>query len=391
MSDYNKDRTEAEELRPLRSVAMTGRGELLLEARQLGRAFAEMADEPLPQPEAEGWAALEEKALRLALRRRWRYHLSELWRGLGAAQLGLCATAVALIFVLGTLGARSLTPNGRGRRVVADRAAQTAQTAQPVGAADAREHLELAASSAPAATTLRCGAQLQVADGSAEIDQAAPARPRIKLRRGRVAVHVPPMPTGGRLVVETSDAEVIVHGTRFIVDRRESEDATLVTVQEGLVEVRPLGGRRSAVFVRPGEQVAVPSSASYFRQLGAQVGELIEAGRCDDQASSIVSAYLETAEPTIDVSAALYLVGSCAEARGDVASALSSFERVAASSGSPLRAENALARSAQLRAAANPVDGVGAWRRYLDRFPLGQHRETAQRYLRENLVPRTPN
>jgi hypothetical protein len=135
----------------------------------------------------------------------------------------------------------------------------------------------------------------------------------------------------------------------------------------------------------------VPSRVAYVRQLGEKIGALAESGRCDEQASTLISDYLDHASPAMDVSAAQYLKGSCAAARGDVAGALSAFDRVAASSDSPLRAENALARSAQLRAATSASDGALAWQRYLDRFPQGQHRESAQRYLRELDAGRTPN
>jgi hypothetical protein len=385
MANHNKDPSE---LAPLRS--MLGQTELEPDARRLGLALKDLADEPLEEASPADWAALEEQTLALAHRRRRRYHLGEFWRSLGPAQLGLCVAGLALFLIIGTLGVRSLSSVlGNARPPMAKRM-PPASIAAP---AETIERLELPSGSGngSAEATLRCGANLQVADGSAEVDQKEAYRPRIHLRHGRVAVSVPPLPNGGSLTVWTSDAEVIVHGTHFVVDRREQEDLTLVSVQEGLVEVQPVGGKRQAVFLGSGEQVSVPSSASYFRQLATEVGELIDSGHCDEKTSVVLDAYLDNAAADLDVSAAVYLKGNCAAAKGDLATALSAFERVATTTKSALRAENALARSAQLRGKRDAADGAAAWRLYLSRFPQGQHRESAQRYLRELPKARAPS
>jgi hypothetical protein len=284
--------------------------------------------------------------------------------------------------VLGTIGVRSLSSS----RIEARNGAGRSHDAP---ALEVREQVALQSTATGKKVTLRCGAELELAQGRADIEQRDGQSPAIHLRSGRVSLQVPPL-RGGRLTVTTSDAEVIVHGTRFLVKRQDAEDATLVEVQEGLVEVRPLGGKRSAIFLRAGERALVPSSAAFLRQLGAQVGELIDGARCDESASRVLDAYLDAAPAETDVSGALYLRGSCAAARGDLVNALPAFEKVAAQAKSELRADNALARIAQLRASGSRLDGAAAWRRYLDRFPQGQHRESAQRYLRE-LQARKPD
>lgn len=373
MSDNNKDLHEVAEPRPLRSMLKDGN--LDEESRLLGQALQAMHDDPSAE-KPPAWSAIEEQALRLARRRRWRYHLGEAWRGIGPLQLAASAAAVVFLLVLGTLGVRSLSSS----TLLAKRGAGHE-------APDVRPRIELQSPSKidkdVNRITLRCGAQLELADGRAEIEQNEAQRPAIHLRSGRVSLQVPPM-RGGQLSVTTQDAEVIVHGTRFTVTRQETEDATRVEVQEGLVEVRPRGGKRSAIFLRAGEHTLVPSSVAFLKQLGAQVGEMIDGARCDAEASRVLDAYLDAATADTDVSGALYLHGSCAATRGDLASALQSFEKVAARASSELRADNALARIAQLRASSGPTSGVAAWRRYLDRFPQGQHRDSAQRYLREH-------
>lgn len=383
MADRTDHDPEAEALRephPLRT--MRDRPELDPNARRLGQALQDLAEEPLP--EAPGWNELEEPALRLAQRRRWRFHLKEFWRNIGATKLVLSAAGVALILLLGTLGVRALGLTAKRGR---DAAPQT-PVAPLARDEDRQDELALEAGSSPAGATLRCGARLHAVAASVYVDQKDGSRPVIKLKRGRVAVQVPPMPSGGSLRVQTHDAEVIVHGTRFQVERREPEDLTVVSVEEGLVEVRPIGGRRIAVFLRAGEQLRVPSRDSYVRQLGEQLRPILDAGRCDEQASTVLESFLADVDAETEVSAALYLKGSCAAARGDQESALEAFEKVAASSRSPLRADNALARCAELRAAVNAADGALAWQRYLLRFPKGQHRESAQRYLQEVSPPR---
>lgn len=133
--------------------------------------------------------------------------------------------------------------------------------------------------------------------------------------------------------------------------------------------------------------MTVPSLSSYLRKLSDDVGSLLEAGRCDATAESTLSEYLTAATPDGEaghnISAALYQKGSCAAERGEVDSALAYFEQVVKQAGGSLRADNALARSAQLRTDRNKADGIAAWRRYLAQFPSGQHRESAKRFLHD--------
>ena len=89
---------------------------------------------------------------------------------------------------------------------------------------------------------------------------------RVRLRAGSVALAVPKLGTRGKVLVETEDALVEVHGTRFnvrVVEEPPGVTFTEVTVSEGRVLVRSGGQSR---FLGPGEststRVAAPPTPS---------------------------------------------------------------------------------------------------------------------------------
>lgn len=383
MSEKHADEAQLAELRPLRSQASDPA--LTPDARLLGQALRQLHGAPDDAPGAvPSWAGLEDQALRIARRRQLRYHLRELWQGSAALRYSLAAAAT-LAVVLGSAWLLRRATSEIGATLATSQSPGRPKNEPGVGAkaTDLRPQVALHTDGAAQSVRLRSGALVELFFGTAEIDQAQDNATAIRLPTGRVAVQVPPLRPGSRLQVRTGDAEVTVHGTHFFVERQDEKDATLVSVKEGLVEVRPLGGNRKAVFLRPGEQVVVPSSTAYLRTLSSQVQGLVEAGRCDDEASQVLGTYLHAMPAGSDVSAGQYLHASCAAAKGEVAAALSGFEQVVAGAHSQLRADNALARIAQLRAAISRSEGTAAWRRYLQRFPQGQHRESAQHYLGE--------
>jgi hypothetical protein len=335
------------------------------EDRMLAQGLASLyPDAPPPPAREEGWATIAGSARRHASRRWRRYLLRELLESLRPRLMGALA--------LGTAAGLAILLVSQIRR---------AREPRPMLLSAAQEALPAAAE--PQAVQLLDGTVLQIAPRTAglRINQADQRRPRVQLATGTVQVKVPRSPSR-KLVVATSDVEVIVHGTRFDV-RKLEPDATQVAVYDGLVEVRPVGGKRAPAFLRPGESLIVPSAARYHAQLARQVGELITATRCDDP-DRIVSAYLESAPPAEDVSAALYLQGYCAAQQGNAAAALGLFEQVAERARDVTRADNALARVAQLRAAQDRAAGRDAWERYLRRFPDGLHRDLARRALHQD-------
>lgn len=345
---------------------MSDRGEVDPAERFLATSFSAMAREVYDAPAPEGAAgpvgydALAGAAERLAQRRRRGYLVHELWKSAlpRRALTHLCAAALLLLLAVQRGDLQS--PKGRGELALI--AAPRAVLESP-GTRRAR---------------LNNGAELQVDVGAVAIEQADQARTQLSLSTGAVRVRVPPLPGRGQLSVRTSDAEVIVHGTSFTV-RKAGPTATDVSVEEGLVEVRPRGGGRPPVFLRPGESLLVPSLSRYTAEVTRQVAELLRGGGCADPQRRL-DTFLELAPATEDRSAVQYRKGFCAAQRGESEDALRWFER-AAESQDRVRADNALARAAQLRAGRGAAEGTVAWLRYIERFPAGLHRDTARRFL----------
>ena len=354
-----------EEIVPLRTAAQDA--ELAPEDRLLAAGLASLYAAPPPGSKVDpsaGWARLQREAQSLARRRRRSYLLRELLAAWTPRPLQL-VTACLLLGIVLTAAERP------------GRAPVPATSSAPSEFVLASSRASFAAASRT--LRLRVGAELQIEHGTVAIEQADRAATRIALTSGEVRLHVPPLPGRGKLVVATSDAEVIVHGTRFSV-RKTDALSTAVAVDEGLVEVRPQGGGRGPVFLRPGESLTVPGLARYEKEVEARAKKLIDAGRCDDPEHSVES-YLTLVPAGADVSAAQYLQGFCAAQRKDADDAIRWFERAAVGSQDGVRADNALARAAKLRADRSESDGTSAWRRYLERFPHGLHRESAERFL----------
>lgn len=298
-----------------------------------------------------GWGSVQAGARRAAQRRRRRYLARELYAlALPRRISGMAAAAALLLCMLPQRGDRP-----------------TPSEALPLLQA---ERSEISALKQARAARLRNGAVLEIEKGSAQIEQRDQEKTRVSLRAGALRLRVPRLPERAQLTVLTDDAEVIVHGTRFVVDKA-GQDRTRVAVEEGLVEVRPRGGGRPPRFLRPGEETTVLSLGGYHAEIARRAERLITASRCDDS-ERVLDTLLDLSPAGFDLSKAHYLKGFCAAQRGDHDEALRWFEQ-AGKSDDPVRADNALARAAQLRAMRDEADGVAAWRRYLARFPSGLH------------------
>lgn len=324
----------------------------------LGALYATDRSEEVEQATlAEGWSRIAEPARKLARRRRRSYLLGELLRSWNLRPRQLLAAAFVLALIFAPIERRSMQTVSR-KALIESRVTLTAESQE---------------------LRLLGGAEVQVEHGAVEIDQRDRGQTRIALSRGLVRLHVPPIPDRGRLVVETSDAAVIVHGTRFTV-RKLDAASTAVAVEEGLVEVRPLGGNRPPIFLRPRESTVVPNLSRYLDELAIRARHLVETQRCEDPDRTLDRA-LELAPAGSDPSAIQYLKGFCAAQRKDNEAAIRWFEEAARTSRDLVRADNALARAARLRAEHSEGEAAAAWRRYLERFPEGLHREMAERSL----------
>ncbi|MBU1429655.1 FecR family protein [Myxococcota bacterium] len=103
------------------------------------------------------------------------------------------------------------------------------------------------------ASALAGGARVEVS-GRGRVLENAEGRVRLGLEAGSIYSDVPRLAPGGAYVVVTPTAEIRVHGTRFMVEH--GEGVTEVRVEEGVVEVTPLDGRR-ARRLHAGERAAV--------------------------------------------------------------------------------------------------------------------------------------
>ncbi len=87
----------------------------------------------------------------------------------------------------------------------------------------------------------------------------AATRDRVELVAGRIQVRVPKLPAGDELRVQTVDATVVVHGTKFSVERIAPQGpkpgGTRVVVTEGIVTVDTAQGRRT---LTAGMELATP-------------------------------------------------------------------------------------------------------------------------------------
>jgi hypothetical protein len=233
----------------------------------------------------------------------------------------------------------------------------------------------------PGRSQLLNGAQIDIR-GEAAVDQSLPGSAQLQLHAGMVHASVPKLPQGQSFVVMTPHAEVTVHGTRFTVEQSPAGE-TSVSVDEGLVAVRPLDGHRPTLFVRPGESVTVKPFSAYFAELDAEVSRRARTRECNDP-QDLVAKYIEAAPPSADVSLAHTLLGLCARGRGDTSTAIDQLELAAQTSPNRDRADNSLADAAQLRQSRDAADGHVAWERYLKRFPNGLHTDLAHKALDTN-------
>jgi hypothetical protein len=362
------DRRQPNELRPLRDEDPSDleRGHALLSGALCDLYPTE--DTPLAP---ESWEALAPIAESVARTRRRRYFGTRLLGELEARQV-LGYAAMVLLFLIG------LVLVGRFSRKPVNEAAP------PLLAARA----ELKGTAArPQAATLINGATIE-ASGEIKIDQHTHSGVRIAVKDGSFRATVPHLPDGEAFIVTTDTSEITVHGTRFMV-QQQAAGQTTVSVESGLVSVQPLDGRRPKVLLHPGEQVSVVPFAQYLGQLANEVAVAVEAGDCG-QADTMVQNYLAVADASTDVSAARYLLGVCAARRGHYKEAIEEFDRVAGHTDVSIRADNASARAAQLRAQRDDLDGAVAWKRYLERFPRGAHVDLAREFLKEHATRPRP-
>jgi ferric-dicitrate binding protein FerR (iron transport regulator) len=232
---------------------------------------------------------------------------------------------------------------------------------------------------------LESGARVRLETGAVALapkTKETKGEERLHLKTGLVTVEVPKLPADRKLVVSTSEADVIVHGTRFQV-RRDGE-GTSVDVVDGLVEVRPRNGQ-PPVFLHPGENTSVQSTEYWHKGLRERASAAIERGdfaAAEDQLAPVLASEtdpLRMAETQALMAWSLAAAGKRAAAVEAYRKAMNTLpvgER-------PLWADNAAAELALLLEQQKPEEAAAAWRAYLDRFAEGLHAGFARARLRQ--------
>lgn len=234
---------------------------------------------------------------------------------------------------------------------------------------------------------LESGARVRLDAGAIRLAAPTPSEERLVLATGSATFEVPKLPAGRTLAVETPDAEVRVHGTRFQVVR--DARGTSVSVTEGLVEVRPEGQGRPPRFLRPGESTVVEPLDRYRDSTRAAALAALERGQFD-QAEERIGSLLAT-EPAPALRAeALALSAWATAARGDGHAAIARYREalsILPHDERPLWSDNAAAELALLLEREEPAAAAQAWAEYLRRFPAGAHAALARSHAQREEAP----
>jgi ferric-dicitrate binding protein FerR (iron transport regulator) len=317
---------------------------------QVDQALADLAQMPVFVPAFDAIAEAAASAARHQRRRRTvRRSVPYLYTGLGTA--ALAAGLVAALWV------------GRVR-----------QNAPKLLVAGTEIHATTEAKSA----VLDNGVRIRLETGTLKLAPASKQTRALLLPVGRVFVDVPKLSPGETLSVRTPDAEVRVHGTSFQVIRTNKD--TLVSVVEGVVEVRPEGIGRPVRTIRAGESTTIGSAAAYhegLRQSTLAALDHGEFGAAEKQISQLLGSSAETAQQA----EAQALLAWSLSARGKRSEAVARYRQALTllpDGQQPLWAENACAELAILVEQDRPRDATATWAECLRRFPDGVHAALAR-------------
>jgi hypothetical protein len=190
---------------------------------------------------------------------------------------------------------------------------------------------------------------------------------------GSVEFQVAKLSPGDRFLVDTSDAEVEVRGTRFRVsivpDPCANGVLTRVSVTEGVVAVRRAGGE---VRVRPGEQWPADCDQAAI--------PLVPASALP-RAAPAPPATSERRDSPLGEQNALFAVAVDARRRGDTSGAIAALEQLLSRYPSGPLDESARAERLRVVRAAGSTRTPGVARDYLARYPNGFARAEAEAVL----------
>lgn len=293
---------------------------------------------------------------------------------------------------------------------------------RPLGAGDQ----VFAPLTAPVRLGDTAGTQLTLDPGAMLTVVEATATRRFALRRGAVEAHVRKLGAGERFIIETSDAEIEVHGTEFRVALGDPESvpctgagpkatvATRVSVTGGVVSVKwsgddqrlhpgeewpPRCAAQQAVLARnagpnvvpdlaPGAKAAdvqplapavAPARRVHRRANGGGAGSLpaapVSAADLGAPRRGVPASILEAQND-------LFIAAVRARRAGENTKALALFERFMRDYPDASLFESALVHKMRLLAATSDLPGASvSARQYLARFPDGFARDEARALL----------
>jgi hypothetical protein len=190
---------------------------------------------------------------------------------------------------------------------------------------------------------------------------------------GSVEFQVAKLSPGERFLVDTSDAEVEVRGTRFRVsiapDACANGTLTRVGVTEGVVAVRRAG---SELRIRPGEQWPADCDQAAIPVVPASALP---------RAAPAAPATSVPRESVLGEQNALFAAAVAARRRGDISGAIAALDQLLSRYPSSPLDESARAERVRVLAAAGSTRAQAVARDYLARYPNGFARAEAEAVL----------
>ena len=388
-------------------------------------------DESLPSAGAPPPGVIGAVARELGARGRRR--LATRWAGVGLASASAVAAGVWLMWSLNRPGpissshlaagppqrSESRTPSPAARAPRSLRLRRNVGLGQ--GTAGPQPDRQLAAGdtvvasgTGPATIVGEEGTSLVVEGGSQLRVVEAGATRRFSLTQGAVRARVMPLQAGERFIIDTDDAEVEVHGTRFRVSLASAAAGcprgivTKVEVSEGVVTVAWSGhdekllrgdhwssdcprARPSARSVSAAAAIAATGQNARERGPRRKTSRSELAGRTGQSRRTVEAAAIDRAQsdpaslatPPSDLAAQNELFSSAVRARRDgrVSDSLALFVRFLREYPASSLVESALVQRLRLLASTDHGAAAAAATDYLSRFPNGFAREEAEKVL----------
>ena len=322
--------------------------------------------------------------VRQALRARRRRRSAVRWTLTSVAAAGSLAAAISLITVNkqkpAVVSAVASAPQSAGPRLLSAGGAGVDAGTRLVSPLSGEVQV---GSSDGTSLTLERGSEIRVTE--------ATATQRFGLAHGALRAHVARLGAGQRFIVNTDDAEVEVHGTRFRVAIVAPDPGcgggtrTRVFVDEGIVSVHTSA---ADALVHPGEQwpAGCPTHERDPREPREQIMAHPRGPRAPARSvretppalppTAMAKADVMVAAPPVSSSELaaqndLFAAGLRAKRSGDTGAALRNFELLLSRYPGSALAEGALAQRMNLLSADDPPTAARAASDYLARFPDG--------------------